>query len=72
MNLAGFPPLPHKCYLWRRVYGLGIAYEKMNIVSDDLKWRGRKLAVKVFIGPLMLRFDVPIERQKPMPEPRGW
>lgn len=56
---------PHSHLLWRRVYGLGLAFEVLNIVSDDLQWRGYKAAVKIFLGPLTVRFDLPLHRPKP-------
>jgi hypothetical protein len=65
MNLTNLPKWKSPRFWWRRIYGLGIAWEILNIVSDDMEWRGRKAAVKVFLGPLMVRFDVPIERVKP-------
>jgi hypothetical protein len=55
-----------KCY-WFRVYGIGIAVEKPTHVLDFDECSYRVLSGKLYFGPLMICFSVPLKRKNTLP-----
>lgn len=39
---------------WRRVYGLGFAWDTMNLCDYHAVWVWRQLHFTIYLGPLML------------------
>lgn len=56
-------PLKRRHFYWGKVYGLGFTADVWSIVSDDYKWQWHKLKVRIYLGPLMVVFDVPLGRK---------
>lgn len=49
--------------VWRKVYGFGLAFELVNFSDDRLRWIQRVAFCKLFLGPLLILFHVPLERK---------
>jgi hypothetical protein len=54
-----------KCY-WFRVYGIGLAMEHSYVLDDD-ECSYRVLSGKLYFGPLMICFSVPLKRKNTLP-----
>jgi len=58
-----------KCH-WFHVYGIGIAIGKPAYVLDDDECSYRVLYGKLFLGPLVICFSIPLQRKHTLPPAR--
>lgn len=50
---------------WRRVYGLGFAWDTMALCDYDCHWVWRHLHFKIYLGPLLLCGGFRVSKKQP-------